>query len=215
MSLVQTGGSNPRSVRTRAHDSDLRRGDSNIVRSSESGSSNQAITIIVKDDDDEVQVSSPRSIARARRSRGNHGARGPVVDGADLELRLGTSRTRPLSTHGPVLASSSERVAKGAEVKVSRSTTIDLTSGNDDDVELTTSGKRKLQQRTPEPPKDIKLTCMICMDSMKEETSTVCGHIFCRACILGAIKAQKKCPTCRRKLTNSNIHRIYLSSGSR
>ncbi|MCO5547131.1 hypothetical protein L7F22_000573 [Adiantum nelumboides] len=75
--------------------------------------------------------------------------------------------------------------------------------------------KRKSPQISPELSKDVQLTCAICMDAMKEETSTVCGHIFCRPCILGAIKTQKKCPTCRRKLTNSNIHRIYLSSGTR
>eukprot|EP00252_Welwitschia_mirabilis_P021071 TRINITY_DN5298_c0_g1_i1.p1 TRINITY_DN5298_c0_g1~~TRINITY_DN5298_c0_g1_i1.p1 ORF type:complete len:151 (-),score=23.30 TRINITY_DN5298_c0_g1_i1:239-691(-) len=60
--------------------------------------------------------------------------------------------------------------------------------------------------------KEIKLTCAICMNAMEQETSTVCGHIFCKSCITSAIQLQKKCPTCRRKLTMSNIHRIYLSS---
>ncbi|XP_058102837.1 uncharacterized protein LOC131246593 isoform X4 [Magnolia sinica] len=57
---------------------------------------------------------------------------------------------------------------------------------------------------------EVKLRCTICMDTMKEETSTVCGHLFCNPCILSAIRVQKKCPTCRWKLTLNSIHRIYL-----
>jgi late competence protein required for DNA uptake (superfamily II DNA/RNA helicase) len=61
-----------------------------------------------------------------------------------------------------------------------------------------------------EKEEERKLRCVICMDTMKDETSTTCGHIFCESCIQGAIKAQKKCPTCRKKLTMKNIHRIYI-----
>ncbi|CAA6668315.1 unnamed protein product [Spirodela intermedia] len=43
---------------------------------------------------------------------------------------------------------------------------------------------------------EVKLRCAICMDTMKEETSTICGH--------------KKCPACRMKLSLQHIHRIYL-----
>ncbi|CAA6660071.1 unnamed protein product [Spirodela intermedia] len=43
----------------------------------------------------------------------------------------------------------------------------------------------------------------------EEETSTVCGHIFCKPCITDAI-LQRKCPACRVKLSIQNIHRIYL-----
>jgi hypothetical protein len=70
-----------------------------------------------------------------------------------------------------------------------------------------------------EPPKEVekekelKLMCAICLDSMKMESSTVCGHIFCQSCIRGAISAQKKCPTCRRKLAMKDVHRIYIQSG--
>ncbi|KAJ8634008.1 hypothetical protein MRB53_027344 [Persea americana] len=58
--------------------------------------------------------------------------------------------------------------------------------------------------------KEVKLRCNICMDTMKEETSTTCGHIFCKQCITDAIRVQKRCPTCRERLSPSNIHRIYL-----
>lgn len=56
----------------------------------------------------------------------------------------------------------------------------------------------------------VKLRCTICMDTMKEETSTLCGHIFCKACIVNAIRVQNRCPACRKEVSLNNIHRIYL-----
>ncbi|WVZ67668.1 hypothetical protein U9M48_016715 [Paspalum notatum var. saurae] len=69
-------------------------------------------------------------------------------------------------------------------------------------------------QSPPEPakevPKEPKFTCPICMNELVEAASTVCGHIFCQKCIKAAIQAQKKCPTCRKKLTAGQQHRVYL-----
>ncbi|XP_009404103.2 uncharacterized protein LOC103987504 isoform X1 [Musa acuminata AAA Group] len=61
---------------------------------------------------------------------------------------------------------------------------------------------------------EVKLKCAICMDTMKEETSTTCGHVFCCGCITNAIRVQRRCPTCREKLSLSNVHRIYLPGAS-
>ncbi|ONK58639.1 uncharacterized protein A4U43_C09F15120 [Asparagus officinalis] len=57
---------------------------------------------------------------------------------------------------------------------------------------------------------EVKLRCAICMDTMKEETSTLCGHIFCKPCITNSILELKKCPTCRKELSLGSIHRIFL-----
>ncbi|GBG66852.1 hypothetical protein CBR_g70729 [Chara braunii] len=54
------------------------------------------------------------------------------------------------------------------------------------------------------------ILCNVCMEALKDATSTNCGHIFCRLCITEAIKAQKKCPTCRKRLTAAQTHRIYI-----
>lgn len=66
----------------------------------------------------------------------------------------------------------------------------------------------------PEPvkevPKEPKFSCPICMNELTEAASTVCGHIFCQKCIKAAIQAQKKCPTCRRRLAPTQQHRVYL-----
>ncbi|XP_058726805.1 E3 ubiquitin-protein ligase complex SLX5-SLX8 subunit SLX8-like [Vicia villosa] len=68
--------------------------------------------------------------------------------------------------------------------------------------------------KEPEPPKDLILTCPICMEAFVEAMSTVCGHIFCKICIKKAISRQKKCPTCRKKLTCRGLRRVFIPSSS-
>ncbi|THU59686.1 hypothetical protein C4D60_Mb07t04670 [Musa balbisiana] len=70
-------------------------------------------------------------------------------------------------------------------------------------------GKNVMESR-PEPPKKPTFTCPICMNTLVEASSTICGHIFCQSCIKASIQFQKKCPTCRRKLTMNNFHKVYL-----
>ncbi|TVU36038.1 hypothetical protein EJB05_17948 [Eragrostis curvula] len=61
-----------------------------------------------------------------------------------------------------------------------------------------------------EVPREPRFTCPVCLNELTEPSSTPCGHIFCKMCIKSAIQAQKKCPTCRRKLGNTSFHRVYL-----
>uniref|UniRef100_A0ACD5XJJ7 Uncharacterized protein n=1 Tax=Avena sativa TaxID=4498 RepID=A0ACD5XJJ7_AVESA len=61
-----------------------------------------------------------------------------------------------------------------------------------------------------EVPEEPKFSCPVCLHEMVDASSTLCGHIFCQECIMASIKAQRKCPTCRRKLTMKNFHRVYL-----
>mmetsp|Transcript_11267 Transcript_11267/g.31955 ORF Transcript_11267/g.31955 Transcript_11267/m.31955 type:complete len:181 (+) Transcript_11267:684-1226(+) len=62
---------------------------------------------------------------------------------------------------------------------------------------------------SPSAPAIIK--CPVCLDPIQVMTSTICGHVFCDACIRAAIKVQKRCPTCRKPLTARSLHRIFLS----
>ncbi|KAE8708486.1 TATA-binding protein-associated factor 2N-like isoform X1 [Hibiscus syriacus] len=67
----------------------------------------------------------------------------------------------------------------------------------------------------PQPsPKEPTFNCPICMGSLKEEMSTRCGHIFCKACIKAAIAERGKCPTCRKKVTVKELIRVFLPSAS-
>lgn len=58
--------------------------------------------------------------------------------------------------------------------------------------------------------KEPKFSCPVCMNELVDASSTTCGHIFCQKCIRASILAQSKCPTCRRTLTLSDFHRVYL-----
>ena len=56
------------------------------------------------------------------------------------------------------------------------------------------------------------IKCVICMDviGIKNMASTVCGHVFCAECIAESLKASKKCPTCRKSLRVTQVHRLYV-----
>ncbi|XP_010524666.1 PREDICTED: E3 ubiquitin-protein ligase RNF4-like [Tarenaya hassleriana] len=63
----------------------------------------------------------------------------------------------------------------------------------------------------PQPPQEEpKFTCPICMSPFTQETSTKCGHIFCKECIRTAISSQHKCPTCRKKVLARDLIRVFL-----
>ncbi|KAI3760259.1 hypothetical protein L1987_50652 [Smallanthus sonchifolius] len=76
-------------------------------------------------------------------------------------------------------------------------------------------GERAQYIAAPPSPKEPTFSCSVCMGPLVEEVATKCGHIFCKACIVAAIKAQHKCPTCRQKLTNKNLIRVYLPTTKR
>ncbi|CAN6218266.1 unnamed protein product [Urochloa humidicola] len=67
-------------------------------------------------------------------------------------------------------------------------------------------------QANKEVPNEPIFTCPICWNKMEEPSTTPCGHIFCSKCIKQAIKVQKKCPTCRKGMRATSVHRIYLPS---
>lgn len=220
MSPLQSEASVPncRSTRRRVQDFDWRLGLSETAMPSNSRNGGQAIPIVVEDDDDDVQVSSPRSFAQARSSacsRPHRPMHIPVLDDADLELRLGPAGLGPAAAR---LEPSVVRLEPSIYLSYpdhSLNAAIDLTSSkNIHGVKHGIDVKRKYGEPISEPSKEIKLTCAICMDTMKDETSTVCGHLFCKKCITTAIQAQKKCPTCRKKLASNQIHRIYLSGST-
>eukprot|EP00252_Welwitschia_mirabilis_P013264 TRINITY_DN29230_c0_g1_i1.p1 TRINITY_DN29230_c0_g1~~TRINITY_DN29230_c0_g1_i1.p1 ORF type:complete len:192 (+),score=39.76 TRINITY_DN29230_c0_g1_i1:404-979(+) len=160
--------------------------------------------IVVLDDDDDISISSPRSFAQARGAASNRNEPIPVANETDLELRLGP------------IGMATANISHQRHGRAPSNMTIVLCDDSQDSNEKVPKKRKDVQQWNSdthaEDSKEIKLICAICMNNMEEETSTICGHIFCKSCITSAIQIQKKCPTCRRKLTRSNIHRIYLSS---
>ncbi|GMN62891.1 hypothetical protein TIFTF001_031967 [Ficus carica] len=54
------------------------------------------------------------------------------------------------------------------------------------------TGKVQTKDDTVPPPSEVpSFNCPICIGPMSEETSTKCGHIFCKKCIEAAIKVQR------------------------
>lgn len=62
----------------------------------------------------------------------------------------------------------------------------------------------------PEPAKVHGFKCPICMAPFVEETTTRCGHIFCKKCIETAITAHHICPTCGKNATHKALVRVFL-----
>ncbi|KAJ0988725.1 hypothetical protein J5N97_007081 [Dioscorea zingiberensis] len=185
-----------------SHDLELRLGLSSLWKggapASNSVRSSPEFILIDDDDDDdddgddEVHIYNSVPTLEMRNQTRNlfphSGSWMNVLTGADLGLRLG------IGVPGEYSGNSSGR---------------NMTRERSEEPRAWKCGKASAGRLIPDFT-EVKLKCVICMEAMKEETSTVCGHVFCKACIINAIQVQKKCPTCREKLTINNIHRIYL-----
>jgi E3 ubiquitin-protein ligase SHPRH len=52
--------------------------------------------------------------------------------------------------------------------------------------------------------------CVICQTTFSTGVLTVCGHQFCKECIMLWFKAHHNCPVCKRTLKASNLHDIAI-----
>lgn len=91
---------------------------------------------------------------------------------------------------------------------------VDLTGDSDGDEPPAEVQFVTVMDSPPRPPPALlsHINCAICMDAVgaKELASTVCGHVFCWSCIQESLKARKKCPTCRKALRATQVHRLYV-----
>ncbi|PNX56878.1 E3 ubiquitin-protein ligase rnf4-like protein, partial [Trifolium pratense] len=88
---------------------------------------------------------------------------------------------------------------------------IDLEEGSGTS-EVIENATKEPENQTPEPPKEPNITCPICMHPTVEEMTTRCGHIFCGKCIIPALMARRKCPTCGKNATTKGLVRVFLPS---
>lgn len=74
-------------------------------------------------------------------------------------------------------------------------------------------------QHPPSPPPREQpiISCQVCLDSagtIRETSrtlcSTVCGHVFCSACMEEVVRRKKQCPVCRKKLTKKQYHPLFI-----
>ncbi|WOG85957.1 hypothetical protein DCAR_0105150 [Daucus carota subsp. sativus] len=143
--------------------------------------------------DDDVIISSPRAFAEAKNKAGRPRGRAIRVD-VDLN---GTSSRDARSKRGR--GSVNQTVING-----------DLFINLEGNGNPMRENVRPSVPPPPPPPKELVFTCPICMGPIVEEMTTKCGHIFCKNCIKAAVAVQSKCPTCRKKISMKDTHRIYL-----
>ncbi|KAK8717880.1 hypothetical protein V6N13_045133 [Hibiscus sabdariffa] len=107
-------------------------------------------------------------------------------------------------------------VVAGHPVEAVPLDTIDVEAIEDDVIESSATAFAEVKEiiKPQPPPREPTFNCTICMGSLTEETSTRCGHIFCKACIKAEIAAQGKCPTCRKRVTVKELIRVFLPSAS-
>ncbi|KAL8261994.1 hypothetical protein R6Q59_026043 [Mikania micrantha] len=151
-------------------------------------------TIDVEEFDDDVIISSPRAFEEAKR-KSRRTTLVIDVDAEEVALRLGLNQANKRRRGHPNPPSINCELYVNLEANSS-------------------SLRERAHYVAPEPPPPAQteptFSCPVCMGPLVEEVTTKCGHIFCKACITAAIKAQHKCPTCRQKLTNRNLIRVYL-----
>ena len=115
---------------------------------------------------------------------------------------------------------------------------VDLTGVNDDKALHETLAKQQadaIVTQQPNTSTDAGRTtftaykCPICMDNIKDATTTICGHLFCHRCIVDTLNwsaTQRKqelgsnkkvngvCPVCRKSLANKDspgTHRTLVT----
>ncbi|CAH9083407.1 unnamed protein product [Cuscuta epithymum] len=159
---------------------------------------------VVDDDDDDVLICSPRRFAEAKeKARRNC----PVIEVLDDETEAHQG-----SPEGLIRAGSNRR-RRDSRRNGANIVCIDLEAPEKCKSKDYIKQPKKVfhQQAAAQPPAPPALSCPVCMAQLVEETSTKCGHIFCKKCIVAAIAAQGKCPTCRRNLkAGKDTFRVYL-----
>ncbi len=63
------------------------------------------------------------------------------------------------------------------------------------------------EEPSPQAP---TLSCPICWESKNSMATTNCGHVFCHGCITDWVRRKACCPTCRKRLTQRQIVRLYI-----
>ncbi|CAN1131134.1 E3 ubiquitin-protein ligase RNF4 [Linum perenne] len=160
-----------------------------------------APTINVEDLEDDVIESSPRAFAEAKNNARRTRAR--TIPLLDVESGETSGVTVPLTPY--------VRNKRSRRVPVINCDVINLEgSSGSTKYKVSLPAAAPPPPPPPPPPPEPTFNCPICMAPFVEETSTRCGHIFCKKCIKDAIAFKAKCPTCRKKVTAKELIRVFL-----
>lgn len=148
----------------------------------------------------------------------------------DLTADSDTEEVPVIDLVSPVVRKTSKKTPRHQQT-TSRDAII-VSESDDSDVVIvpsTSSSQQKATLMTPphsshthpspshHSPSSHDISCPICMDTKQTFTdsgrtlvATKCGHIFCDSCIKQSISLLHKCPTCSKRLTLKQYHRIYI-----
>lgn len=93
----------------------------------------------------------------------------------------------------------------------------DLKKKTEEILDGVTSLIEDLKPKPKEPektsPKKDAPTCPICLETLgssRPAMATLCGHMFCEPCIVQVVRTSKKCPTCRKGVSKTKYHPVYI-----
>ena len=75
-------------------------------------------------------------------------------------------------------------------------------------AQLMTKRRFLIHLRDENSSKDEQKSCVICQSSFEIGVLTVCGHQFCKECILHWWQQSKNCPMCKRRLSMVDFHNV-------
>lgn len=80
------------------------------------------------------------------------------------------------------------------------------------EVKLDANLKETMDNDSNNAPKRSRLVCAICFERLEDQdvATTICGHLFCLACIEKSIEKHNVCPSCKKSITKNDVHRVYL-----
>ncbi|OAY32829.1 E3 ubiquitin-protein ligase RNF4 [Manihot esculenta] len=162
-------------------------------------------TIDVEAFDDDVIESSPRAFAEAKSNARRNNAQRTHGSAVVVDVDSGQTTRLTYNNHNK------RRRLLPNQTIINCEHYVNLESSGSSTV-ISESGDNA--PSAPSLPKEPTFNCPICMGPFVEETSTKCGHIFCKACIKAAIRVQAKCPTCRKKISVKNLIRVFLPATS-
>jgi len=211
-------------------------GEGAEVRQAEAGQSMRRPILLTEDDDDcsVVHVARPwpppdpgtvtgrarMRRVRAREQRGQGTSTGPPATEPPLSAvaadTLLAMRRVMRALRQQRNAGMAREVGDLSQERTRRSeTVVDLTSSPGPEADVEQPAKKRQRRGPPQaPPVDdtqsFSMTCPICLESVKQPSSTVCGHIFCLTCIRNTLAVLGRCPTCRARIRSTQVHRIYI-----
>ncbi|KAL1966842.1 hypothetical protein VTN77DRAFT_3807 [Rasamsonia byssochlamydoides] len=147
----------------------------------------------------------------------------PVHEPRGVKRRRLSDSAAPTVVESSTASSSSAARANGSNIDLEGIESVDLTEVNDESALAKALAKQREDavkaQASSEDKKGRSILtshkCPVCMDTLTDATSTICGHLFCHKCIMDTLRFSEEqradsasgkgprgnCPVCRKPLS--------------